>query len=88
MVKHSVDYQNGDGERDLYSGYKVALLYTTGNNGSFEHNTYRLEVTCKIYDIPIMFWGSSGYNSDLVDYYKKIQSYGFAFELRSLIDDI
>ncbi|HEY9051835.1 MAG TPA: hypothetical protein VIQ03_09845, partial [Gammaproteobacteria bacterium] len=88
MVKHAVDYKEPDGDRDIYSGYKVAFLYTTGYKDSFENNTYRLETTFKFYDIPIMFWYSRGYNSDLIDYYKDVESYGFAMELRSFIGDI
>lgn len=88
MIKHSADYEQPDGDRGFYSGYKLALQYTTGYKDSFENNTLRAEATFKCYDIPIMFWYSKGYNSDLVDYYKNIESFGIAMELRSFIDDI
>jgi hypothetical protein len=30
-----------------------------------------------------MIWGQNGYNSDLVDYYKNVRSWGIALELQT-----
>ncbi len=76
------------------SGIKGAVLYTTGYKDVSKYNTYRAEITLifrnitVIHNLPIMLWGSRGYNSDLVDYYKRIDSWGFSFELRNFLDQI
>lgn len=88
LLKHAVDYVDVDGDRGFYSGYKIAMQYTTGYKDSFENNSLRLEATFKLYDIPLMFWYAKGYNSDLIDYYRNVESYGIAVELRSFIDEI
>jgi len=66
----------------LFKGLKTALIYTTGYKDAFENSTIRLEHTINYNDLPIMVWVQSGYNSDLVDYYKRVKSYGIALELR------
>ena len=62
---------------------KVAWRYTTGYDTVFDNNTNRLELTVDLWDIPLMIWGQTGYNSDLVDYYKDVDSWGIALELQS-----
>lgn len=62
---------------------KAAWRYTTGYDGVFENNTNRLELTIDFWNFPLMLWGQTGYNSDLVDYYKKVNSWGIALELQS-----
>ena len=67
---------------------KFALMMTTGYKDVFTYNTYRVEATPIFWDLPVMFWLSTGYNSDLVDYYKEVTSFGIAFELKTFIDDV
>lgn len=62
---------------------KFAWLYTTGYDGVFENNTNRLELTIDFGGLPIQVWGQRGYNSDLVDYFIKTDSWGVTFELDS-----
>lgn len=88
VAKYSKDYLNEDGSRGFYSGHKIALLFTTGYRDAFEHNTTRVEYTWKFFDVPLMFWWSNGYNSDLIDYNQRVTSYGFALELRTFLSDI
>jgi len=60
---------------------KVALIYETGTSSPTKYNTLILEATTNTFGVPIMFWGRWGYNSDLAQYYKKVNSVGVAFEL-------
>ena len=70
-------------------GLKLALIYTTGYKDIFENHTIRFEATAKIKEfLPIQFWLSRGYNSDLADYYKQVTSVGIGFELRNFISDL
>ena len=62
---------------------KIAWRQTSGYDGLFENNTSRLELTASLLDIPFTLWGQRGYNSDLVDYYRRVDSWGLALELRS-----
>jgi hypothetical protein len=77
------------GGGNLYGGSSAACLsklawrQTTGYDGVFDNNTSRLELTVSVLDIPFTLWGQRGYNSDLVDYYRKVDSWGLALELRS-----
>ena len=62
---------------------KLALLYTTGISQPFANHSIRGEATFDLGGIPLMVWASHGYNSDLVDYYKKVNSVGIALELNT-----
>lgn len=62
---------------------KFAWLYSTGYDGVFDNNTNRIELTVGLGGIPLQFWGQRGYNSDLVDYYLKTDSWGVTLELNS-----
>ncbi len=62
---------------------KAAWRYTTGYDSPGDNNTNRLELTVDLWSFPVMFWGQWGYNSDLVDYYRKVNSWGIALELQS-----
>jgi hypothetical protein len=79
----------GLGTRDARSGEpgfclrKLAWQQTTGYDGLLENNTTRLELTLTLWDLPVMLWGQTGYNSDLVDYYKDVNSWGLSLELQS-----
>ena len=61
----------------------LTFQYTTGYKNIFDYQTVKVEFGVAIYDVPIVIWGSSGYNSDIADYYKKVDSFGFAFKFRS-----
>ncbi len=63
---------------------KVAWRYTTGYDSIFDNSTNRLEFTLDLWSFPIMLWGQTGYNSDLVDYYRKVDSWGITLELQSV----
>lgn len=68
------------------SSNKFAVLYQTGYQKTFKHNTLRFEFTSTFFDkLPIMLWAQTGYNSDLIDYYKKVDSAGIALELQSFL---
>ena len=75
-------FKNDTNYGSLFKGIKTALIYTTGYKDIFENNTLRLEHTLNYNNLPIMIWIQTGYNNDLVDYYKRIKSYGVALELR------
>lgn len=63
---------------------KYAISLTTGYVRPFNYNTIRLEVGAKIKDwLPITLWYQNGYNSDLAQYYKHVNSVGFYVELGS-----
>lgn len=62
---------------------KAAWQYTTGYDDLFDNNTNRLEFTVDLWSFPVMFWGQTGYNSDLVDYYRRVDSWGISLELQS-----
>lgn len=62
------------------------FIYTTGYNNPTTHNTYQLNLTTVWWDFPLTLWGRTGYNSDLADYYQKSDSFGVAFELKSLVE--
>jgi len=76
IFKNDTDYGS------VFKGIKTALIYTTGYKDVFENSTVRLEHTLNYNNLPIMIWMQTGYNSDLVDYYKRVKSYGIALELR------
>ncbi len=75
-------FQNDTDYGAVIKGIKLALIYTTGYKDAFENSTVRLEHTVNYHNLPIMIWMQTGYNSDLVDYYKRVKSYGIALELR------
>ncbi|HEY5594673.1 MAG TPA: hypothetical protein VIL61_05870 [Nitrospiria bacterium] len=70
--------------RDFLKSCKLAAIYTTGYKDPFKYSTVRLEFTGRAWALPpVMVWWSDGYNSDLVDYFKRVRSYGFSVELRT-----
>ena len=79
-------YSNKFSEK--WKGQKVALKYTTGVKEPFRYETVRFEFTHNILTVPVTLWVSDGYNSDLVDYYKSVRSWGIALELRNYLDEI
>lgn len=68
------------------SGNKIAVLYTTGYQDVFKNSTARFEFTTILgKNVPIMLWAQSGYNSDMIDYYKHVNSAGIALEMSSFL---
>ena len=62
---------------------ELELTQETGYSAMFDHNTTTLEFTSDLFGLPVQLWGRSGYNSDLVDYYRYVNSWGIGFELRT-----
>ena len=87
-----IQRKNVDGISILYwsekpvAGIKrYSITYNTGYKDTFDYNSLRFEIVNDISifgtKVPLMLWVSSGYNSDLVDYNKRVKSAGLAFEL-------
>lgn len=63
---------------------KYAFSLTTGYARPFQYNTVRLELGAKAKDwLPLVVWYQKGYNSDLAQYYKRVNSFGVNVELGS-----
>lgn len=62
---------------------RVQLTQETGYSKAFDNNTTTLELTSNFFGLPIQLWARSGYNSDLVDYYRYSNSWGLGIELMS-----
>ena len=62
---------------------KVLLTQETGYGKLFDNNSTTLELTSNFFGLPIQLWARSGYNSDLVDYYRYSHSWGVGIELLS-----
>ena len=60
---------------------KLQLTQTTGYSQMFDNNTTTVEFTTDFFGLPIQLWTQTGYNSDLVDYYQYVNSWGLGFEL-------
>lgn len=67
----------------VFKSNKLFLSFTTGYKDAFKYNTILAEWAVRIKNVPVMFWMARGYNSDLVDYYKKVNSAGIAIEFVS-----
>jgi uncharacterized protein YbdZ (MbtH family) len=58
---------------------RYALTLTTGYRSPFEHLTVQAEASLVLFKIlPLTAWVRYGYNSDLVDYYRKDRSVGLS----------
>lgn len=56
---------------------RYSLIWTTGYADPFRFNTFRLEGSAVLFDqFPFTLWYRYGYNSDLIDYYRKDHSLG------------
>ena len=62
---------------------EVSWQYTTGYDDVFDNSTNRAEFAIEFWGLAIMLWGQTGYNSDLVNYYVDVDSWGIALELES-----
>ncbi len=65
----------------LLANPTIALRYETGYQNPFKYNTLRLELGTQILELPINFWAQRGYNSDLAQYYKKVNSFGVELKM-------
>ena len=58
---------------------RYAFTWTTGYDQPFKFNTFKAEATVMLMDVvPLTVWYRYGYNSDLVDYFRRDLSFGFA----------
>ena len=68
---------------------KISYQFTTGYEDPLENNAHRLEMGVKFFNaFPFTLWFSSGYNDDLVDYYRRVKSVGVSLELGSFLTAI
>jgi len=79
LTKYQLDQCHG-GWLTLCDG-KLALSYTTGIARPFEHHSYRAELTFVVAGtLPLTFWYAYGHQSDLIDYDKRVESFGLGVE--------
>lgn len=58
---------------------RYAITWTTGSHRPFVFNTFKFEATGKFFGtLPVSAWYRHGYNSDLIDYYRKDTSFGLS----------
>lgn len=62
---------------------RMSLTQETGYSQMFANNTTIVEFTSNFFGIPVLLWGRTGYNNNLVDYYNYSNSAGIGFELLS-----
>jgi hypothetical protein len=62
---------------------RVELTQETGYAAMFDHNNTTLELTSDLFGLPVQLWAKTGYNSNLVDYYRHSTSWGLGIELLS-----
>jgi hypothetical protein len=62
-------------------GIKYALILETGYTKPFKFVSQRHELTLNLLGFPMMVYYSNGYNSDLAQYFKRVESWGIALEL-------
>ena len=60
---------------------KTTGSYTTGYARPLKYSTVRIETVAKFNNLPFMLWWANGYNSDLTDYFRRVNSFGVALEL-------
>lgn len=66
----------------------ISYEHTTGIDDPFDQNSSIFEVginSKRIKGGTLILWASSGYNSDLVDYYRKVSSWGIAVEIGNFL---
>lgn len=62
---------------------KAVFAYETGTRRPFRYSTTRLEFGTKVLQLPLTVWRQHGYNSDLAQYFKRVESYGIQLEIGS-----
>ena len=65
---------------DLLCFDKVEVIQQTGYARPFQNNSTQIELTTNFAGLPFYLWARSGYNSDLVNYFKYTNSWGVGFE--------
>ena len=70
-------------KNDFFSSGRVAFSLTTGYSHFMKYTTYRVDWGVEIINMPLNIWFSSGYNSDLAEYYSKVTSFGIGVNLYS-----
>lgn len=55
---------------------RCAITWTTGYAHLLRNNTVKVEVGFSMYAMPFLLWYRTGYNSDLIDYYRRDSSFG------------
>ena len=80
-IKGIITVRNNKTNKDTY--YKYFISIDTGYSHFLSYKTYRLELSRKIWDLPLTIWYRSGYNSDLAQFYKKVDSYGINLDIGS-----
>ncbi|MBI3774096.1 MAG: phospholipase A [Gammaproteobacteria bacterium] len=81
MLKYG--HNDDENKKRPVTDFKAALILETGYLDAFQNWTVRGELATKLWELPIMLWASSGYNSDLALYYKRVTSYGVTVEIGS-----
>lgn len=66
-----------------FSSGMFSASITTGYSDILKYNTFRIDGEIKIINMPLNIWFSSGYNSDLAQYYSKVTSLGIGLNLYS-----
>lgn len=80
-IRLKLKYDTNFINNKVFKSNKLFFSLTTGYEDVFNYNTVRAEWAVGLWNVPVMIWASKGYNSDLVDYYKKVDSFGIAIEL-------
>ncbi len=67
----------------IFQDVKVVLGYETGTRHPFRYSTGRFEFGTKFLQLPLTLWTQRGYNSDLAQYFKRVNSYGIQLDIGS-----
>lgn len=55
---------------------RLGIAWNTGVHAPFRHNTWKAELGLRIGSLPFFVWYRRGFNSDLIDYYRRDASWG------------
>jgi hypothetical protein len=71
---------------NFFCNPSLSWQYTTGYDGLFDNSTNRLELSVDgAWFIPsLVVWAQTGYNSNFVDYYQDVDSWGIAAVFREI----
>lgn len=64
---------------------KWALRYETGIAEPFVRNSLRGELRFEWFHLPVLFWGSTGFDNDLAQFNKRVESFGVGLEFKALL---
>lgn len=71
-----VDEPVGRAKRWFDFERRYAVTWQTGYTQPLRYNTFKAEAGVRVFGLPVMVWYRYGYNSDLIDYYRKDHSAG------------